>query len=213
MAIADDMEGTENEDEEGRYIYEQWKGELTFIPAILDPENQDYLLCIGHETKTGYRVAFPISPSGHSRECSWIKEFNLVQPLNLPDLTNPLEYSSSGEGSRKCTKVTGGWFRERKYGFTAHALRHAYNIRGHKLGINQKILANSLGHSLQMNSNNYLKHEGDISKIQGIKQAIHVDTFKRSELERAKEEIAVLKAEVEKLRTKLAMYEAIKDKT
>ena len=69
---------------------------------LLDPENQDYLLCIGHDTKTGYRIAFPISPSGHSRNCTWIKDFNLLQPLNLPDLANPLKR----QGSFKCTNKT-----------------------------------------------------------------------------------------------------------
>ncbi len=56
---------------------------------------------------------------------------------------------------------------KKKYGFTPHALRHAYNIRGHKLGINQKMLADSLGHSLQMNESTYRRHESDKSKLQG----------------------------------------------
>ena len=99
---------------------------------------------------------------------------------------------------------------KKKYGFTPHALRHAYNIRGHKLGINQKMLADSLGHSLHMNGSTYMRHESDKSKLQGIKQAISEDRYKRSELESLWEENAYLKIENEKLRTKLAMYEAIK---
>ena len=214
IAIADDTEDTDDENEEGKHIYEQYRGKTSVIPAIIAPENKDYLLCIGHETKTGYRVAFPMSPSGHSRHCKWIKEFNLLQPLNLPNIPNPLRrIGKNQEGGIICTTSTTQWFHKKKYGFTAHALRHAYNIRGHKLGVNQKILADSLGHGLQMNSSTYLRHEQTESKIQGFKYAINEDTYKLSELERLKARNEYLEAETEKLRTKLAMYEAIKDKT
>lgn len=211
---------TNNEDEQERYCYEQWKKEKLTIPAILDPKNKDYLLCIGHETKTGYRIGFPISPSGHSRNCEWIKKFNILQPLNLPDIPDPLKPGGkNNDNALLCSIATVVWFSQKKYGFTPHALRHAYNIRGHKLGINQKTLANSLGHSLQMNLDDYLKHEGDLSKVQGIKQAIREDTFKRSELEKLREENKHLKTENtslknenEKLRAELAMYKTIESK-
>ena len=203
LAIADDNEETDNEDENGKYIYQQFHGKSVAVPAILDPDNKDYLLCIGHETKTGYRMAFPISPSGHD----WIQEFNLLQPLNLPDIPNSLIMRNSNGYSCAITSAT--WFRNHKYGFTPHALRHAYNIRGHKLGINQKILADSLGHSLQMNGSNYLKHEGDRSKLQGMKQAVTEDKAKRNELERLREENAYLKTENEKLLTEIAMQKSL----
>ena len=204
LAIADDSEGIDNEDEQGKYVYQQFQGQSITVPAILAPENEHYFLCIGHETKTGYRMAFPVSPHGHN----WIEEFNLLQPLNLPDLSNPLEKYNSN--SYCCTISSAIWFKKKRYGFTPHALRHAYNIRGHKLGINQKTLADSLGHSLQMNSNNYLKHEGDRSKLRGMIQAVTGDKAKRNRIEILEGEIEQLKAENEKLRTKLAMYEAIK---
>ncbi|MDJ0577474.1 MAG: hypothetical protein QNJ65_20220 [Xenococcaceae cyanobacterium MO_234.B1] len=201
LAIADDTEKTDNEKEQGKYIYQQFQGKDLIIPAILDPNNKDYLLCIGHETKTGYRIAFPISPLKHD----WIQEFNLLQPLNLPDTSTP---SKGTNENFPLSARAGLWFRRKKYGFTPHALRHAYNIRGHNLGINQKRLADSLGHSLQMNSSNYLKHESDLSKLQGIKQAITDDRTKRNELEQLREENTHLKAEVEKLRTKLVVCQA-----
>ena len=53
IAIADDTEDVESEDEKGKYDYRQFHGQSITIPAILDPDNKDYLLCIGHETKTG----------------------------------------------------------------------------------------------------------------------------------------------------------------
>ena len=215
IAIADDNV-TEDENEQGKFSYHQLKKRIV-IPAILDPGNRDYLLCIGHETKTGYRVAFPICPNGHTSNCKWIKEFNLIQPLNLPDIENPLERYSGNNFI--CSRLTSHWFYRHKYGFTAHALRHAYNIRGHSLNINQKALANSLGHGLQMNSSNYLRHEGDVSKIQGIQKEIQRDNSKRNEIEKLeskvekiKAENEYLKAENERLKTELKLYEALKDK-
>ena len=210
VAIADDKENINGNEEKGKYIYQQWRGNRLIVPAILDSKNEDYLLCIGHETKTGHRVAFPISPNGHSRNCDWIQKFNIIQPLNLPDIPDPLGYRGTNkDNSRGCSIDTSAWFRNKKYGFTPEALRHAYNLRGHNLGVNQKILANSLGHSIQMNGSTYGKHERDISKIQGIQKAISNDTDKRSELERLKARNEYLETEIEKLRTELAMYKAI----
>ncbi len=182
------------------------------IPAILDPRNSEHILCIKHDTKTGYRMAMPISPEGHN----WLEEFNLIQPLNLPDIENPLERENSGRSSFSCSNKTGRWFSEHKYGFTPHDLRHAYNHRGHLLGYNPKTLADSLGHSMQMNGDNYLRHMGDSVKRQAMREARTKDQKKRSELEASKDENKVLKVENlalknenELLRTKLKMYEAI----
>ena len=224
VAIADDTEDINNENENEKYSYRQIEQD-EIIPAILDPDNKDYLLCIGHETKTGYRVAFPISPGGIGKNCDWLEKFNLLQPMNLPDVENPL-IQKHGTSSLNCTYATIRWFNppnnyktnKRKgtlkketlrYGFTAHALRHAYNIRGHKLGLNQKMLADSLGHGLQMNSSNYMRHEQATSKIQGIKQEISSYSDQNLELERLRAKNKYLETEIEKLRTKLAMYEAI----
>ncbi len=55
------------EDLENNEVEKRHQGEQTVIPAILDPDNKDYILCIKHETKTGYRMAMPISPEGHNR--------------------------------------------------------------------------------------------------------------------------------------------------
>ena len=220
VAFADDTENTDNEDEQGQHFYVQIEGDK-YIPAILDPDNEDFLLCIGDETKTGYRVAFPISPNGVGRNCDWSQKFNIVQPLNLPDIPNALDYEPN-TNKRKCTNATGGWFniqarengkviRKSRYGFSPHALRHAYNIRGHKLGITQKMLADSLGHGLRMNSSNYTRHEGGLSKIQGIKQEMFRHSQKQSELEQLKEKVKYLETENERLRTELAMYKAVEE--
>ncbi len=230
--IIDDSENTNNESENGEYsIYKQIEQDQV-IPAILDPENKDYLLCIGHKTKTGYRVAFPASLSGIGRDCDWIERFDIVQPMNLPDINNPLGHSKKSS-TKNCTIATVQWFnppwlRQKnkrdntpnksnlRYGFTAHALRHAFNIRCHKLGVNQKILADSLGHGLEMNSRTYMRHEQSNSKIQGIKQGIVSFSNEQPETEKLKDRnryledrVKHLETENQKLRTKLAMYEAI----
>ncbi|MBE9171529.1 hypothetical protein IQ238_29980 [Pleurocapsales cyanobacterium LEGE 06147] len=57
-----------------------------------------------------------------------------MQPLNLPDLANALKVSKSG--SLQCVIRACHFFQERKYGFTPHDLRHAYNHRGHHLNYN-----------------------------------------------------------------------------
>lgn len=225
IAVDDETENINDENEDGKYSYHQIEQDQV-IPAILDPNNEDYLLCIGHETKTGYRVAFPMSPSGIGKECDWIEKFNVAQPMNLPDIKNPLDWYGKG-CAKKCSTATAHWFTPQiskngqriyksRYGFTAHALRHAYNIRGHKLGINQKALAQGLGHGLQMNSNNYMRHEQTSSKIQGIRQEVIKQNKKKTETQELRDENKYLrdenkflKTENEKLKTKLAMYEAI----
>lgn len=240
VAIAD-LDDTKSENENGKYTYHQIK-ENRIIPAILDPNNEDYLLCVGHKTKTGYRVAIPISPSGIGRNCNWIKEFNLVHPMNLPNVKNPLERITSKSSVRKCTDATTAWFNPAskyqknkrnntnestlRYGFTAHALRHAYNIRAHKLGITPKMIANSLGHGMDMNLRNYQKHEGIDSKVEGIQQEVNRETNKltkirelQNQLTESQKQVAYLqdenkhlRTENDELKTKLRMYEAIKPK-
>ncbi len=232
-----DLNDIESEDENGKYTYHQID-EKRIIPAILDPENEDYLLCIGHKTKTGYRVAIPISPSGIGRNCNWIREFNLVQSMNLPDIENPLT-SGKNESTKKCTSATVNWFNPNskreankrnntnkstlRYGFTAHALRHAYNLRAHKLGVTPKMIADSLGHGMDMNLRTYTRHEGIDSKIEGFQQEVNKEVNKQTEVQKLQEQleqalkqnayqqdkIKHLESELSELKTRLRMYKAI----
>lgn len=204
----EDIETPNDDDDEGKYFWQKYQGSNLTIPAILDPTNERKLLAIGHKTKTGYRIAFPLSPNGRN----WLDEFNLLGTLNLPDIPDPLGYGGKkATTSRNCTGQACLWFRKHKYGFTPHALRHAYNIRGHKLGVNQKVLSDSLGHGLQMNSSTYLRHEGDRSKLEGIIQEMDKDSLKRSYTEQLEAENKALKTENERLRAELAMMKAIED--
>ena len=207
VAVSDDSESDNDEDNESKYVWQRFKGKSKTIPAILDPENTSYLLAIGHETKTGYRIAFPLSPSG----CNWVEQFNIVRPFNIPDIKSPLKRPGTITKNFYCTTATDHWFLRRKYGFTPHALRHAYNIRGHKLGVNQKVLSDSLGHGLQMNSNTYLRHESDNSKLAGILQEVSKDKLKRNRIEELELRNKELKLEVERLKAEVAMYRAVKD--
>lgn len=217
IAIVDDTDDTESENEDGKLSYHQIKKDLV-IPAILDPDNKEYLLCVGHETKTGHRIAFPICPSGHTSSCEWIKTFNLIQPLNLPEVKNPLGRNGEG-GAYNCSCNTTRWFRRHGYGFTPHSLRHAYNIRGHNLGVNQKALANALGHGLRINSSNYLRHEREESRLQALQNEIKKDSAIRDKvknlklkLERLEDENKYLNSEVERLKTELKMYRMLENK-
>ena len=193
---------TGNENNFGKY----YKGKDEVIPAIKDPNNKLHILAIKHDTKTGYRMAMPLSPIGHD----WLKEFNLIGEFNLPNLKNPLLASGKNKrGSYNCALGACRWFIRHEYGFTPHALRHAYNHRAHQQGVNPKTIADSLGHSMQMNSTVYLNSMPSSRKMQMMKKEIQDFKDKQSEVEKLREEIKHLKAENERLRTELKMYEAI----
>ena len=173
------------------------------IPAILDLNNKRRILCVKHDTKTGYRMAMPISPEGHN----WIEEFNLLQPLNLPDIENPLERAGKNQSAFRCSKGATYWFRTHKYGFTPHDLRHAYNHRGHNSGYNPKALADSLGHSITMNNTDYLRHMSDSVKLEGMRDAIQKEQNKRSENELLRAENQALKSQLEAAKNKIELLE------
>ncbi|MGL5874025.1 MAG: hypothetical protein ACRC2R_16925 [Xenococcaceae cyanobacterium] len=188
--------------DEGSEIEVQRQERNLIVPAILDPSNQEKLLCIKHNTKTGYRIAMPLSPQGKN----WIEEFGIIQPMNLPDIPRPLALQGDNYGSFNCTADTCGWFLRRKYGFTPHALRHAYNHRGHYLGYVPMLLAQSLGHKLNTNSL-YTQNISDIRKLEGFKEAIAEQSKKQNRLEELEIENIQLKAKIELLEAKLALIQ------
>lgn len=165
------------------------------IPAILDSSNTEKLLCIRHNTKTGYRVAFPLSPDGQD----WLKLFDLIQPMNLPPIRDPLNKKGKTESSYYCSQRTCRNFRDRQFGFPPHALRHAYNHRGHSQGINLTMLSQSLGHSLEQNSTTYLNTMPQSVRIKNMKEAMKKISSERTELEVAREKIKFLEAQVKHL--------------
>jgi integrase len=202
-----DWIATEENLEEENDRYEQHTGSDFIVPAILEPTNTNKILCIKHATKTGYRMVMPLSPSNED----WLTEFNLIQPLNLPDIKAPLESKKTGAAS-PCTVITCHWFLRRKYGFTPHDLRHAYNHRGHHLGYNPTLLSKSLGHSLQMNSSTYLKTMPDDRTLQMFLEVSQTEKEKQSEIEQLRAENEFLKAENEKLKTENNLYKSLSRK-
>ena len=206
------------EDESGKEttFVEQYRGDDEIIPAITDPNNKLHILAIKHDTKTGYRMAMPLSPLGYN----WLEMFDLIGELRLPNIENPLQvFGNKDTGGFSCTNKTCQWFLNHKYGFTPHALRHAYNHRAHQQNLNPKLIADSLGHSLQMNQSTYLNSMNNSRKVQMMKQAISQAQnnlseaeILRQELEIAKDKITYLETENNELKTRLKIYEAIKDK-
>ncbi len=192
------------DDGEDDEILVQRQADDIVIPAILDPSNTIYILCIKHNTKTGYRMAAPLSPEGHN----WIEEFNLLQSLNLPVIKNPLGRTGIGKGGYNCTSLACRWFKRHQYGFTPHDLRYAYNHRGHLLGYKPVTLAHSLGHSLQMNSDNYLRYMSDEVKLQGMIEGISKQQERRTKEEILRDEIEALKTKNQALETENKMLKA-----
>ena len=184
------------------------------IPAILDPTNKEYFLCIKNDTKTGYRIVVPLSPDSHN----WLEDFNLLQPLNLPDIENPLKKIGKNKTSYSCTNLACQRFRKGNYGFTPHDLRHAYNHRGHRLGINIDALCQSLGHSMQMNTTVYRDSQSEQVKYSNLQDAVSKNNQRRSENELLREENETLKAEnqalkneIELLKTRLQLNQTLKE--
>lgn len=183
---------------------EQYQDDDRIIPAILDPSNEQKVLCIKHGTKTGYRMAIPVSPLGSD----WLKEFDLITEFNLPDIPDPLKRRKAG--GFPCAGRTCDWFRRHNYGFTPHALRHAYNHRCHQLGHKPVAIARSMGHSLQMNQTTYLDSMPHSRELEMVKEMIEKDKANRDLVTVLQKENKALKLENERLRTELKMYEVLK---
>jgi hypothetical protein len=149
------------------------------VPAFFDPNNPRPILVIGDDTKTGKRLAIPLSPKGDN----WIKRFNLKDGLKIPDIANP--FGLTGNGTSNGTGCVVGYFNnERKGGirwdlagikpFTSHKLRHAYTHRGRVLGFDPWKLAQSQGHTLTTAENRYAKN------FQGLRtKAMLLDELER----------------------------------
>lgn len=138
-------------------------GEDYTIPAFFDPSNPFPMLVISNETKTGKRLAIPLSPPGEN----WIEQFHLKDELLLPQITDPTSLGSNGrsKGIYGITKYfnnqTPGGIRWDLVGvpsFTSHKLRHAYTHRGRSIGFDAWKLAQAQGHTLSTAENVYAKH-------------------------------------------------------
>lgn len=210
--VTDNIEDIENENIKTKVI--QMEKEI-ILPAIRDPNNKEKRLAIKHDTKTGYRVAYPLSPVGKD----WFEQFGLNQPFNLPDVKNPLGYTGNNSSSYNCTGQATYWFRRKEYSFTPHDLRHAWNIRGHVQGRTPIALAHSLGHKLDTNTKTYLKMsinrkietmDNEFNKTQSESEELK-EQLKQKDIEIAQLKTAIQfkDEEIERLRTELKMKPAI----
>lgn len=155
------------------------------IPAFFDPTNEHPILVIGDDTKTGKRLAVPLSPKGDN----WIERFNLKDRLKMPNITDPKKLSKHGRiyGAKAVQqyflgKNRGGirWDLTGVLRFTSHKLRHAYTHRGRCLGFDPWKLAQSQGHTLTTAENVYAKN------FQGLRtKEMLTEELKRIETETA----------------------------
>lgn len=152
--------------------------------------NPHHLVCIKSDTKTGYRIAVPISPEGEN----WFDYFGLNRGAFLPKISNPLKAVGKNSSQKKCSKVIGIDFNRRDLGFTAHALRHAFNHRGHAQGYDTGFLSDILGHLPNTNTSTYYRTMNPTTKQNKIIKTLE----KRQETQ---DKVAELKAKVESLET------------
>ncbi|WP_354635898.1 hypothetical protein [Planktothricoides raciborskii] len=133
------------------------------IPAFFDPNNEFPVLVISDDTKTGKRLAMPLSPIGDN----WIERFHLKDGLILPDIKEPLKVNCDCrlKGTQNIVIMLGAgtgstiaWESLNVTKFSSHKLRHAYTHRGRCLGVNPWKLAQSQGHTLSTAESVYAKN-------------------------------------------------------
>lgn len=165
------------------------------LEAFVNPTNIHHLVTLKPEltegTKTGERSCGipPLHPE-------WVKLFDLknVKPI----LLNGELDQTVGNFSEKFKKVT--------LGFAPYNLRHAYAIRGHKLRIPIKTMADYMGHTVQEHTGSYQKWMSEDTNIEIYKevvlekQAVTREDLK-AENELLKAEITALKSQVASLQT------------
>lgn len=114
------------------------------LEAFIDPKNTFHLVNLNPQltegTKTGERSCGipPLYPH-------WVDLFNLKQ-INLP--------YNVGKLSNKTAKLYIK-FKTSNLGFRPYDLRHAYAIRGHRLRVPIKTMADYMGHTVQEHTKTY----------------------------------------------------------
>ncbi|HEY9794057.1 MAG TPA: hypothetical protein V6D30_00330 [Leptolyngbyaceae cyanobacterium] len=125
---------------ENLYELVDFDGEL--IPALNDPDNKTNLIVISENTKTGRRLAMPVSPDGKN----WVELFDLKNP-------KPLEVNLNVKHPHSVYGETLNYFFDAaNLKFRPYDLRHAFNHRCEERGISTAVAALSLGHSEAMNA-------------------------------------------------------------
>jgi hypothetical protein len=102
----------------------------------------------------------------------WLEQFNLRKiPQDYYRFMDEIKGLSNYDREKKKSNKTrkyGQFLREHGFTFTAYNLRHAWNVKSHGLGIPVSLIAQNLGHSIQMNQSVYLESMGLKSCIEAL---------------------------------------------
>ena len=137
------------------------------IPALNDPNNKTNVIVIGEftdigtTTKTANRLAAPIS---HPRYPDLIERLEIKacrKPNNKPREDSKPETKAGFYSTTARAKLV-RWHLDLTQ---THALRHLANMNGRISGVNPTALAQSLGHSVQVNENTYTKRVATKTKL------------------------------------------------
>lgn len=177
--------------------HELWAVDLEHFT---DPSNTLHFVKLNPEltegTKTGERDCGipPLHPE-------WVQLFDLKNPK--PITSNACLLAKTSMIGRRFVKVD--------MGFHPYDLRHAYAIRGHSLGLQLKVMADFMGHTVREHTETYQKWMNEnvnkeIYEKVVLGKQIPNEEVTKSKLAELKNENASLKAENESLKALLARY-------
>jgi integrase len=130
--------------------------------AELFIEDGIYLCRIPESTKTGKRLAFPLSPDG----CDWVSEWNLPEKW-LPNIR--LE----GKTNKQLGAKISAYFYSLEIEISPYELRHAYARRGIVgKGIDSVYIVSSMGHSIATHIKYYGRYLNQVSLAKIGKYAV-----------------------------------------
>lgn len=143
------------------YVDEYGKPHYPFTDPILNPRGTIYT-----EGKAVKRAAFLPHPR------KWIEQFNLRSIpksyyLFLEEIKELNDYEQEKAKQSKIHTFA-NFLNSHGFTFTAYNLRHAYNVKGHGLGIPVSILAQNLGHNVLQNTTTYLETMGLQSALEAL---------------------------------------------
>lgn len=156
------------------------------LDAFADASNEYHLVkldpALTDGTKTGERNGM-IAPL----PSEWVELFDLKN-VKMPIFNGTL--------TRKTQNIADK-FSECKMGFAPYDLRHAYAIRGHRLRVPMKTMADFMGHTVQEHTKSYQRWMSKNTNLEIYKEVVIEKQLTTKE--DLKAEIELLKAEVESL--------------
>ena len=172
------------------------------LDAFTNPKNTFHLITLNPDltggTKTGERTCGipPLYPH-------WIDLFKLKDIKLLPE--------GAGSLSNKTAKIHIR-FRNTNIGFKPYDLRHAYAIRGHRLRIPIKTMADYMGHTVQEHTKTYQRWMNEDTNLEIYKEVVihRQGTSKealKSRITELEAENLALKAENESLKGILVQHQ------